>query len=79
MSVWTPVVGQLLQVQPEAEIMLVPSYATAVILNDAVVGHLPRELFRLIHHSSWLYLDYNELKASCVAYLLWYTLSIRAN
>ena len=44
--VWTLVVGQFLQVQPEAENSH-DAYAIAVILDDVVVGHLPREFSRV--------------------------------
>ena len=40
-SIWTPVVGQLLQVQAETGNSH-DAYAIAVILDDYVVGHLPR-------------------------------------
>ena len=45
-SVWTPFVGQLLQVQSESENSH-DVYAVAVIFDDAVVGHLPREFSRV--------------------------------
>ena len=44
--VWTLVVGQFLQVQPEAENSH-DAYAIAVILDDVDVGHLPREFSRV--------------------------------
>ena len=45
-SIWTPVVGQSLQVQAETENSH-DAYAMAVILNDTVVGHLPKEFSRI--------------------------------
>lgn len=45
-SVWTPVVGQLLQVQAETGNSH-DAYAIAVILDDNLVGHLPREFSRV--------------------------------
>lgn len=45
-STWTPVVRQLLQVQAKA-VNSHDAYAMAVILNNAVVGHLPRKFSRI--------------------------------
>ena len=44
--IWTPVIGQLLQVQAETGNERDP-HAVATVHNDAIVGHLPREISRI--------------------------------
>ena len=44
--IWMPVIGQLLQVQAETGNEQDPP-TVATVLNDSIVGHLPREISRL--------------------------------
>ena len=45
-ATWTPLLGQFLEVQPESGNSH-DAYAIATLLDDTIVGHLPREFSRV--------------------------------
>ena len=45
-TTWTPLLGQFLEIQPESGNSH-DAYAIATLLEDTVVGHLPREFSRV--------------------------------
>ena len=45
-SVWTPYSGEVLTVEPETR----DQYAVAILNNDSVVGHVPREMSRICYY-----------------------------
>ena len=52
-AVWEPVVGQILQVRAE-EGNVQDRFAVATLLDDVIVGHVPREYSRI----AWYFLQH---------------------
>ena len=48
-ATWTPWTGQMLQVRAEAG-NAQDSYTVATLLDDVIVGHVPREFSRIAWH-----------------------------
>ena len=45
-ATWTPWTGQMLQVHAEAQ----DRYAVAILIDDAIIGHVPCEFTRITWH-----------------------------